>query len=623
MIKLFEGTWAVGSEAEQRPLDEPEYERRFGPRARALKWLDPSVLLDSARVVVLSSFFETFSDKREGEVALQGDLFDATELVQGSEGWFDFVSDVGDGFGATYGVASALAKLNLTVATETNPEAKFDTKRGALLVMGGDEVYPSANFDRYRAKTVGPYTAALPPDPQRTPPMLFALPGNHDWYDGLTSFMRIFCSRGWIGGWRTPQQRSYFAIKLHERLWLWAFDSQFDSYIDSAQLAYFERARDALSKDDRVVLVTAKPSWVHVDDPADAPQSWQTLAFIEEKLIRAKGARLVTTLTGDIHHYCRYEQSCKDAKPPQKLTAGGGGAALSTTHGMPDGVQLPDYEMNRGQGGHAVAYARKAIWPKIEESKRMRWNALYYPPLLFRAPRFAVLLGAIYALFALLLASAVKDGAPRIVLDRHDFFSELLPTLGDGVRFSSATAAGLLLVALLAFARPASRSALTSSLRVAAAIVHWLAHMTLIVLATETALILVCGSDTSISEHATYAIWIAGVAGFAAGFLMGPSIVLLYMVLGNAVSRQRERFATEVDASLSDYEGRGYKNFLRLRVAENEGGELELTIYPIGIRQTPSHDEPEYEAHDGQWFDPGPGLSKPELIEKPITVSLK
>ena len=71
------------------------------------------------------------------------------------------------------------------------------------------------------------------------PPALFAVPGNHDWYDGLTAFLRFFCQGGWVGGWKTEQRRSYFAVKLPQRWWLLGIDIQFDTYIDAPQIDYF------------------------------------------------------------------------------------------------------------------------------------------------------------------------------------------------------------------------------------------------------------------------------------------------------------------------------------------------------------------------------------------------
>ena len=69
---------------------------------------------------------------------------------------------------------------------------------------------------------------------------MLALPGNHDWYDGLTAFLRLFTQDRMIGGWRTEQKRSYFTVQLPHRWWLVGLDSQLDSYFDDPQLKYFE-----------------------------------------------------------------------------------------------------------------------------------------------------------------------------------------------------------------------------------------------------------------------------------------------------------------------------------------------------------------------------------------------
>src|SRR5437870_3574246 len=90
-----------------------------------------------------------------------------------------------------------------------------------------------------KAVISGPFGSALPCAPEDAHPDLFALPGNHDWYDGLTGFLRIFCQGRWVGGWRTGQTRSYFALKLPHRWWLWAIDISFDAFIDRPQLEYF------------------------------------------------------------------------------------------------------------------------------------------------------------------------------------------------------------------------------------------------------------------------------------------------------------------------------------------------------------------------------------------------
>lgn len=45
-------------------------------------------------------------------------------------------------------------------------------------------------------------------------PQCFAIPGNHDWIDGLETFMRHITCKGWLGGWMMPQEKSYFALHL-------------------------------------------------------------------------------------------------------------------------------------------------------------------------------------------------------------------------------------------------------------------------------------------------------------------------------------------------------------------------------------------------------------------------
>ena len=82
-------------------------------------------------------------------------------------------------------------------------------------------------------------------DCHRDHPTVYAIPGNHDWYDGLTGFMRLFGQDDrWLGGWRTNQTRSYFAVELPHDWWLWGIDIQSDSLIDEPQLDFFGRVRD-------------------------------------------------------------------------------------------------------------------------------------------------------------------------------------------------------------------------------------------------------------------------------------------------------------------------------------------------------------------------------------------
>ena len=160
-----------------------------------------------------------------------------------------FVADTGDGWDSTYSVAYQVGQPQLDLPGIDGP-----IPRGDVLVFGGDQVYPVANRQSYRERLVEPYEAALP-ETNPPNPHVFAVPGNHDWYDSLVSFTRLFCSRRWFGGWKTRQSRSYFALKLPHRWWLVGVDVQLDSDIDIPQVKFFKRIARRMGEGDRIICV--------------------------------------------------------------------------------------------------------------------------------------------------------------------------------------------------------------------------------------------------------------------------------------------------------------------------------------------------------------------------------
>ena len=132
-------------------------------------------------------------------------------------------------------------------------------------------------------------------------PLLFALPGTHDWYDGLVNFDTVFCRQNWVGGWKTCQSRSYFALELPHRWWLWGVDIQFGN-IDKAQLEYFfHEVAAQVEPGDRIVLCTA--------DAQDNPQgSGGNVDYFERQVVGPTGAEIVLRVTSGLHHYCRYQE---------------------------------------------------------------------------------------------------------------------------------------------------------------------------------------------------------------------------------------------------------------------------------------------------------------------------
>ena len=338
---------------------------RKGP----VRWLAPTVLLRTLFPVYFSGLFARFSDRREVEAVVPQKV---VYTAPGDELWVDYVVDTADGFNATATVASLLAPEMLAVDGHV-------TRAGALLVLGGDEVYPVASMREYEDRFIGPFQAALPHvEPGRT---MVALPGNHDWYDGLTAFLQVFCSCQWIGGWKTVQRRSYFACQLPNGWWLWAIDIQFDTYIDQPQLEYFKAMADLVGGGDAIILCWAKPSWLEADPASSAEardQGWadaqkvrrgfETLDWFERTIV-PKHAKVRLSLTGDAHHYARYESDDGE----HKITAGLGGAFVSATHHL-----TPTLTKRTWRDGARVAteFRRRAVYPSCEESRSMRWPVL-------------------------------------------------------------------------------------------------------------------------------------------------------------------------------------------------------------------------------------------------------
>lgn len=355
------------------------YERELGfVPMRSVRWLDPPELARTAAKAALAKVFADYGDKREVQAVLPGG---AAPLPRSGRGmWIDFTADTGDGFAPTYTVASALAAPELTV-TRPNGEPMV-LPRGDLLVLGGDEVYPAASARAYENRTIGPYRAAFPREPGAPQPALLAVPGNHDWYDGLTSFLRIFAHGAPVGGWRTVQTRSYFAARLAPGWWIAGLDSQLSEYIDEPQLDYFRKELSAhLAPGDGVIVCTASPGWVHT--VTEGPDGFNQLHFFERTIIRSRpvpgardgeteptGAEVRLWLTGDLHHYSRYAQQVGDAdrhdpRSVQAITCGLGGAYTAQTHDLPDDLELPP--------------AQSRIWGKEVPGMPMRRRGPTYP----------------------------------------------------------------------------------------------------------------------------------------------------------------------------------------------------------------------------------------------------
>ncbi|WP_018352292.1 metallophosphoesterase [Longispora albida] len=352
-------------------------------RKQPVAWFAPGQLAGTALRVVLAQRFGAYLDKRELQAMFDQEAF---HHEAGGELWLDYVADVGDGFDPTYSVAYLLAQPSLDLGED------LALPRGDVLVMGGDQVYPAGSAKEYRERCEGPYTMAFPDGAGTSghdtrSPSLYAIPGNHDWYDGLTAFLRLFGKGKHFGGWRSPQSRSYFALKLPNGWWLYAMDFQFEAYIDEPQLVYFQKAARELKPGDRVIITTPAPTWVHTAERTDA---YDTIRYFRKKVIGDRDVQVRVHLSGDTHHYARYGEAF--------ITCGGGGGYLAGTHNLPEKIIVRD-----------EVQPLNATYPSTAQSKRFTWGAFWRIPL--RNPTFALLLGTIHTLLLLAFVSS----RPRIL----------------------------------------------------------------------------------------------------------------------------------------------------------------------------------------------------------------
>lgn len=405
-------------------------------RARQpVRWLAPNLMVRGAYRALVGGLFSRYADNRDRIDLIRPAVFHSgpgIDLALFSDPLgldpepdepliIDYVADVGDGFGATWAVAELLAEPELVVGDRVLP-------RGDVLVFGGDQVYPVANPTDYRDRTVGPYALAFSrdrgPEPDRP---TFAVPGNHDWYDGLASFLDLFTVVEPTdppvddGPWGRRQTRSYFAAELREGWWLWGIDVGLNGTgrISQGQVAYFREAAGLLRDDDRVILCLAEPAWLKRGPVGleREPDPWDHLVdFLQGALGGHHWTDVVALMiSGDKHYYARHEADegeppsehpePREQQPEQRperperpvlVTAGGGGAYLSSTLDAHDRVELNMQPVQQRSG--LETFACEERWPTKRTSMWMGINGLFRIPL--TNPMLNSVFSLLYGLFA-------------------------------------------------------------------------------------------------------------------------------------------------------------------------------------------------------------------------------
>jgi hypothetical protein len=317
-------------------------------RRHPFTWLSPVPLWRSRNDRLAAWLGDPTNEERRGWMhQIYGEGAEPDLVVDRGESKtvsFAVIGDPGEGDASQYAVLPALKAF------------AYDTD---FAVICSDVVYPAGGINDYEEKFFRPYADYPAP--------IYAIPGNHDWYDNLTGFMFHFCGQGQVPPapfskaglrkllWRRPPAPALGEVaemrKLRPRreqqaqlpgpyymidtgpLQLVCIDTGVRGDIDRDQGAWLARISGASKKPK--ILLTGKPIYV---DGAYRPGQIEDSGGTVDEIVRAPEHNYLAAIGGDIHNYQRYpvDVGCRVV---QYLVSGGGGAFMHATHRIPR-VQL-------------------------------------------------------------------------------------------------------------------------------------------------------------------------------------------------------------------------------------------------------------------------------------------
>jgi len=178
--------------------------RRGAHAPFAVRWYGITSLFGHLRHFIASAIASEQVDSRDWMSAedppklvsrmlhVLGDAADAPTLTEGlgRAVWIDWIADTGD----DRDVSEAVGKMLFRAYEVESEGVRRLLPRGDVLLMGGDTAYPVATADEIHARVIEPWNETLrrAPDAETRRRVLLGIPGNHDWYDGLDGFARMF-----------------------------------------------------------------------------------------------------------------------------------------------------------------------------------------------------------------------------------------------------------------------------------------------------------------------------------------------------------------------------------------------------------------------------------------------
>jgi hypothetical protein len=234
-------------------------------------------------------------------------------------------------------------------------------------VIASDVVYPAGDVNEYIEKFFVPYAGYPRP--------IYAIPGNHDWLDGLAGFMRHFCAAAPPAVKFRPPPRARWsrtAKLVHNVFWRRPTAVRSQTLIRAEQLRgeasktgpaqpnmYFQIDTPNL----RIVMIDAgilgrldhqqgrwlaevsagpKPKLLISGKPVFSGSTASPRRILDPSGVGHSGTlwsivsdpanNYVAMVSGDIHHYERHAVRLPDGRRMQCVISGGGGAFMSSTH---------------------------------------------------------------------------------------------------------------------------------------------------------------------------------------------------------------------------------------------------------------------------------------------------
>ncbi|MGV9564186.1 metallophosphoesterase family protein [Streptomyces sp. NPDC003480] len=322
------------------------YHELMPRQVEKLSWLNPKTLW-AARNGVLASWFGDPTGHTRARWAEQQQAAGAPAdkvIRRDDPDRFSFmvIGDTGEGDDPQYAVVPGFLRMS--------QETRFT-------VVASDVIYPVGATADYGTKFFRPYRDYQAP--------IYAIPGNHDWYEDLHGFMRVFCdaqppapepaprppSRAWLRSllWHRPgspdeqrlaearalrpappqqarQPGPYWAIDAGP-VRIVGIDTGLLGTLDAEQGGWLrEVSRGPRPK----ILVTGSPLYVDGEHHPCPIEGGGTV----DDVVRDPDHHYVAAIGGDIHNYQRYPVDV-DGRTIQYVVSGGGGAFMHATHTIP------------------------------------------------------------------------------------------------------------------------------------------------------------------------------------------------------------------------------------------------------------------------------------------------